>query len=342
MSLKIQLRFVVYVLPVLALGGATAPAQTTGQMESAPPAAVAPHEAYSRGAGAFFAGRTAEAQPLLSAAIEYAPSDPSAHYLRGLNYLRQGDTRRAQLDLAEGARLEAQNSRSGSPVVDRALASVQGPERVTLERIRREARQSFALAERRTVADARRQMRLQEEQRVLRTAYQLPIEALVSRLTVVQARDVAVKRLPQELQNYLADSTPAEATANEAKQIEATNPFADDASYDDGAALAAATGQDDGAAAAPKANDVEIPEEARGSISPSGLFDFFGSPVAERVGAAAGQAASFAEQATGGLAPGGPMPGGAVPSGAMEAGPPTGEFGVEPPMSDEGSPFQFE
>ncbi len=181
-----------------------------------------PASAYSRGAGAYFAGRHMDADQQLTSAIEFAPQDPRAHYLRGLNYLALGDTRRAQSDLAEGARLEARTGGS-SPLVDRSLASVQGSARRTLERIRRSARESAELEQLRAVASARKAAREQREQRVLRTDYQLPIEALASRLTIDQARTVAIKD-----RSASANDLTRVAQTGGARSQRAGDPFADD------------------------------------------------------------------------------------------------------------------
>lgn len=182
--------------------------------------------AYSRGAGAYFAGRHTDAEQQLTSAIDFAPQDPRAHYLRGLNYLALGDTQRAQSDLSEGARLEAQSGGS-SPLVDRSLASVQGSARRTLERVRRSARESAQLEQLRAVANARKAAREQREQRVLRTDYQLPIESLASRLTVDQARSVAIKDR-SALANDLTRVAQTDSARSQATSITADDPFADD------------------------------------------------------------------------------------------------------------------
>ncbi|MGI9456762.1 MAG: hypothetical protein ACR2NU_09380, partial [Aeoliella sp.] len=151
-----------------------------------------PDRAFARGASAYFAGRADEADVQLSQAIEFAPSDPRGYYLRGLNRLQQRDLAKARIDLMEGARLEAQMG-GASGALDRALASVQGPSRAMLERIRREARRNAVVSQRTAQAAARIHARREREQRVLRTTVQLPIEALASQLTTDQAQRVALK-----------------------------------------------------------------------------------------------------------------------------------------------------
>lgn len=325
------------------------PSFAQAPQDDAASAAVAPHEAYARGARAYFAGRSGEAEQLLTAAIEYNPNDPSARYLRGLNYLHQRDTRKAQADLAEGARLEAEQSRSASPLVDRAVSGVQGADRVMLERIRREARRAARMTEARSVASAYKQARLESESRVLRTAYKLPLESLVSRLTPNQAQEVATKVSPAEMGSMVAGSGDTPASDGEAATgADSDNPFADDPNpfaeevYEGGDVASAAADNASTAAGATTNSDADIPAEARGTLSTSGLFGLFGNPVKRTVGSVAGKANEMAQQAMGG---GGPPPAGAGDFGPGEFGP--GEFdgaefdGAEFESGDD-NPFEFD
>jgi len=310
--------------------GTLAAAQSPDAAPETPQASpVPPYEAYDRGARAYFAGRADEAQELLTAAIEYAPADPSARYLRGLNYLRQRNSRKAEADLSEGARLEAQHSGSASPMVDRAVAGVQGSDRLTLERIRREARRSAKLAEARSVAAAYKQARLENEERVLRTAYKLPLESLVSRLSISQAQEVAAKVSPAAMESIVAGDEDASPKSN-AAAVASDNPFADDEYESDTPATAAAGDAAPAATGATTTNDVDVPEEARGSMSAGGFFGLFSNPVKRTVGSMAGSANEMAQQAMGGGAP---------PAGmADDFGP--GEFNQD--MGAEGNPFDFD
>lgn len=261
---------------------------------------ITPDAAYQRGAGAYFAGRTDKAQEYLTTAIEYAPHDPRAYYLRGLNYLAAGDTQKAGVDLAEGARLEAQRGTS-SPLVDRSLAAVQGPARVTLERIRRAARESAEVEERQILARARQEARQQREQRVLRTDFQLPMEALASRLTVEQALRVASKdRTGDSVAAMEGDA--AMAQRSPAAAVDDDNPFADDA--EDGSEVSTAAVQTEMAGAS--GNDAQVPEAARGSMKASSLFGIFGKAGRRALGGVGAAAEELAGEAMG--AAGGPNP----------------------------------
>lgn len=261
---------------------------------------------YQQGAGAYFAGRSDQAEEHLSAAIESDPNDIRAYYLRGLNRMNAGNLAGAQADLTKGAELEAQ--RGASPLVDQSLAAVQGSSRVTLERIRRAARRSAELAERRAIWQARRQYREEQEQRVLRTNYELPIEALASRLTVEQARQVASKSEPSSVADVVAaDSAPTAEIVSDSD-----NPFADD-TYGEDSTVAATS-----PAGTTTMNDVDIPEAARGTIDTGMLMEIVGDVV--------GQAFSNGTDVVSGVVP--PMPPmgpGGTPPGMMGGG--ENEFG---------------
>lgn len=169
---------------------------------------------YQAGAGAYFAGRMDQAEKHLTQAIEESPDDPRAYYLRGLNRLRENDLRGAQADLTKGSELEARMG-SSSPLVDQSLAGVQGSARLTLERVRRAARELAEVQARQQAVAMAKQQREARERAVLRTDYSLPMEALASRLSVDQARQVAAK-----------GGTPASAPVAAAPKF--ADPFADD------------------------------------------------------------------------------------------------------------------
>jgi hypothetical protein len=316
----------------LALAASNAPA--IGQT----PADLAPDTAYPRGASAYFAGRTAQAETYLTAAIEYAPDDPRGYYLRGLNYLAMGDTPKAQADLSEGARLEARMG-SSSPYVDRSLASVQGPARVTLERIRRAARESAKVRERQSIALALKDARMQREQRVLRTDYQLPMEVLASRLSVDQARRVAIKDRTAEANLLVGAAATADedesVATGEARPAGASNPFADD-SREQVETFTTSTSQDGG---------TEVPEAARGTVKASSLLGIFGRVGRNAASGVTATASDLAGEAMDGGGPGpmgpGGMDGGGFDRGEFEEGEfDAGPFGESPP--DDNSPFREE
>lgn len=264
--------------------------------------------AYQQGAGAYFANRPEQAEKYLSEAIEESPQDPRAYYLRGLNRLATEDLEGARADLSKGAKLEAKMG-SSSPLVDRSLSAVQGSARLTLERMRRSAREEAVVAERQLEQQSRRQAREQRERGVLRADFQLPMEALASRLTVEQARKVALREQPSQ----------ASAVAAGAKEVmpegSDDNPFADDAQ----------AGQPQASGGNREAVEVSVPEAARGSTTIRGLLGIFGGASKQ----AAANAFSPFESA---IPAGGPMGEGPM------------EFEGDFPMDDaggtvEGNPF---
>ncbi|MCO6047209.1 hypothetical protein NG895_25195 [Aeoliella sp. ICT_H6.2] len=284
---------------------------------------------YQQGAGAYFAGRIDQAEEHLTAALESDPNDIRAYYLRGLNRLHAGNLPGAQADLAKGAELEVQ--RGPSPLIDQSLSSVQGSARVTLERIRRAARRSAVVQQQRAALESRKQQREQQEKRVLRTDYQLPIEALASRLTVEQARQVAVKA-KQGPGSAVATAEPAAPPTAEI-ETDSDNPFADD-SYNEDQTFAATANEAAGTDEAPASDGVDIPAAARGSISSAQLFEIVGEVIGQAVQDRAGSV-------TGAVPPMGPMGPGGPPPGMMGGG--EGGFGGPAdgqgfPADEQGSP----
>lgn len=97
-------------------------------------------EFYSRGVRAYFAGNNQDAELYLSLAAELRPDDPRIYYFRALALVRQGRTEEARGDIMVGGALEAAHPQRYP--VGSALQRVQGGERLTLERVRTEARRS--------------------------------------------------------------------------------------------------------------------------------------------------------------------------------------------------------
>jgi hypothetical protein len=94
--------------------------------------------AYGQGVHAYFSGRSAQADELLSTAIAVDPQDPRPYYFRGLARLRQGRRADAISDLQIGASLEAQQLNRYA--IGAALMRVQGADRLLLEQYRRAGR----------------------------------------------------------------------------------------------------------------------------------------------------------------------------------------------------------
>lgn len=331
-----------YAFTIATVIGALAPALAVAQQADV-------ESMYQKGAGAYFAGHTDQAETHLSTVIESTPNDPRAYYLRGLNRLTAGDTKGAQSDLSVGARLEAERG-SASPLVDRSLAAVQGSSRMMLERIRRAARESAEVEARRSVALAQKKAREEREQLVLRTKYQLPIESLASRLSVAQARKVALKeRLGGS--TLATSSALASAPPGAVDEPADNNPFVDDPR--DMESLVASTEPSAPTVNAEDTNSVDVPDAARGSMKVGQLLSIFG-------GFGRDATASVGDTVTGlappGVIPGGPAPGfpGLAPGGDFgpEDGqfPAEGNFGSDPDEfgdgdsteNDQASPFDFD
>ena len=122
-------------------------------------------ELYGRGVHAYYAGDYAEAYDLLSQAINNGIQDPRAYYFRGVVAETTGRPEQAEEDWRTGAALEAR-ARVAAPV-GRSLARIQGPMRLELETIRRQARVD-AMAEANSRSKARYGEIRQAENRVLR------------------------------------------------------------------------------------------------------------------------------------------------------------------------------
>jgi hypothetical protein len=93
---------------------------------------------YEQGVNAFFAGRGNQAESYLSEAINYDSQDPRAYYFRAFALMRQGRCAEARGDMMTGAQLEAHSPRQVA--IGSALERIQGPGRLMLEEIRRQAR----------------------------------------------------------------------------------------------------------------------------------------------------------------------------------------------------------
>lgn len=94
--------------------------------------------AYDQGVNAFFAGRSSQAEMLLSEAMQFNPQDPRVYYFRALSLLRQGRRDEARGDMMVGAQLEAQTPQRYA--IGTALERIQGCDRLMLEEFRRSAR----------------------------------------------------------------------------------------------------------------------------------------------------------------------------------------------------------
>ncbi len=120
---------------------------------------------YGMGVHAYFGGKDAEADMLLTAAIDGGGKDPRAYYFRGLARLRQGNKEAATADFAAGAYMEA-NAESGGVSVNRSLMRIQGTARIEIETLRVAARKEAAERKKREMEERYNRIR-QNEDRVL-------------------------------------------------------------------------------------------------------------------------------------------------------------------------------
>jgi hypothetical protein len=136
-----------------------------------------PGQYYTQGVHAFFAGRSSQADDLLSRALAIDPNDPRAYYFRGLARLRMGRGNEARTDMQIGASIEAQQP--GRFSIGQALERVQGGDRLLLERYRREGAAGAAniRAERDRI---RYEQVVQREADVLYRSGSLPLDQITS------------------------------------------------------------------------------------------------------------------------------------------------------------------
>lgn len=92
---------------------------------------------YARGVQYFHQGRYGEAQQELDLATGYAPNDARIYFMRGMSKMRMGASYDAEADFQMGASIEVEHGRGDVGV---ALQRLQGSERLTIERYRREAK----------------------------------------------------------------------------------------------------------------------------------------------------------------------------------------------------------
>jgi hypothetical protein len=187
---------------------------------------------YEAGVNAFFAGRTDEAESRLSEAISYDPSDPRAYYFRAFALARQGRCAEARGDMMTGAQMEATSPRQAA--IGSALERIQGPNRLMLEAIRRQARLEAGVASGVATGASQNAIVLPGEENTLRQRRVVPIDEFLRpggpRTFTEPAPQVTNEIPPQAPAATMPAAKPAESTAAPAKQAQpaASNPFGDD------------------------------------------------------------------------------------------------------------------
>lgn len=133
---------------------------------------------YGRGVHAFFASDTNRADELFTEAINSGLQDPRVYYFRGITRLRQGRQYEAEADLRMGAALEARDP-GRRHAIGTALQRIQGTDRQTLERFRREGR-LLDYQGRRGLNQQRYEQLRSRESHVLHKDASVPMEDLVT------------------------------------------------------------------------------------------------------------------------------------------------------------------
>lgn len=139
-------------------------------------------QAYARGVQAYFSGQSASADSELLAATADDVNDPRPHYFRALSLLRQGRGDEARAEMELGASLEARSP--GRYPIGKSLERVQGSDRLTLEKYRRQGRaQSAGL-----VDSGREKMHAEQnaarDGRGLRSKVSVPLDQLTGSATL--------------------------------------------------------------------------------------------------------------------------------------------------------------
>lgn len=179
---------------------------------------------YGQGVNAYFAGRSCQAESLLSIAIEFNSQDPRPYYFRALSLLRQGRLAEARGDMLVGAMAEAQLPHRFA--IGSALERVQGADRLMLEEFRRNARRDVtAQGHLPANAAANSQKFVERDSAVLREQRVVPLDELL-RPGGPQSIRVEAANAPQNAATQ-AD-IPAEKPAT-GPGAESPDPFADDA-----------------------------------------------------------------------------------------------------------------
>jgi hypothetical protein len=164
---------------------------------------------YGSGVHEYFSGGYQQAITDLTEAIDGGSKDPRVYYFRALAWWRMGDTPKAQVDLAAGAKMESADVNQYYPV-SKSLERVQGAGRLLLERYRVQARaETYRREERRNLARYEAQRKAEAE--VLRATPIPPMPADVPPASTPVAKP--------------AEKPPADEPAAPAEEAD---PFADD------------------------------------------------------------------------------------------------------------------
>lgn len=176
-------------------------------------------DAYGRGVHAYFSGRYGDAEAWLNRAVSFNPNDPRIYYFRALSLMRLGRGDEACSDMQLGASLEAEAPNRYS--IGAALQRVQGSDRLTLERYRRQSL-AGARAQRQQV-QTQRSTRVADDAEVLYQPVVVPLDEFFS---PGEPRALTADEL--KLRAAAADARAAAAAAGRSG-VAPPNPFQDDA-----------------------------------------------------------------------------------------------------------------
>lgn len=240
---------------LLALYAAPANAQTVQWNDAG--------ELYGRGVHAYFAGQYDKAETYLSQSLAINPSDPRAFYFRALARMRVGRTYEAREDMQLGASIEAEQP--GRRAVGAALQRVQGAERLTLEKYRRQARSNAGIMRQQSRIATSQQF--SDESQYL---YQPVIVPLQEFLSDNEPRALTAEELEQRARIVEPRFAPSPPYGAAPAATNAADPFRDDSAAPIGPAATPAAPPAEERATEPLVNeDAMAEEEMPSQVGPS-------------------------------------------------------------------------
>ncbi|MBL8868178.1 MAG: hypothetical protein JNK90_00225 [Planctomycetaceae bacterium] len=178
-------------------------------------------ELYGRGVHAYFAGDTTGALTFLNDADTAGSTDPRVFYFRGLVKASMGMTDEAVVDFDKGAGLEVSSKRAVE--VGKALARIQGANRLQIEDARRKARLTAQANKAQILRDQYESVKKSDAEMVRPAASTPPV---VETKPDVAANDPFAN--PEKMQDG-APTVDENKPATPAPAAEGDNPFGDDA-----------------------------------------------------------------------------------------------------------------
>lgn len=178
-------------------------------------------ELYGRGVHAYFAGDSTGALTFLDDADKAGSTDPRVFYFRGLVKAGLGMTDEAVADFDKGANLEVTSKRAVE--VGKALARIQGANRLQIEDARRKAR---------LTAQANKAQILRDQYEAVKKSDAEMVRPAETTPPVVESKPAVVENDPFANPEKMKDGEPTvdeNAPATPAPAADAADPFGDDA-----------------------------------------------------------------------------------------------------------------